>query len=113
MDAGILRHRIDFEEYTATQDTTTGEMTKSWAVAFSNIAASYEPLSVREMILSQAQRNTIVARFVVRWREGYTDKMRIRFRGAIYNIEGLQPDTETGMDYITIPCSSGASEEGV
>jgi SPP1 family predicted phage head-tail adaptor len=112
MDAGLLRHRIDIEEYTDSQDTSTGEITKEWTSVFSDVPASYEPLSVRELILSQSQRNTIVARFVIRWRAGLNDRQRIVHRGTIYNIEGLQPDKDSGLDYVTIPCSTGAREEG-
>lgn len=113
MKAGLLRHRIDIEEFTGSQDATTGEMTKTWTAVFSDVPAAYEPLSVRELIASQSQRNATVARFVIRWREGLNVRQRLRFRGQVYNIEGIQADKESGLDYVTLPCSVGVSEEGL
>jgi SPP1 family predicted phage head-tail adaptor len=109
LDPGELRHRIDIEKPIVQTDGTTGLTSTVWVSAFPSVPAKVTPVSVREFIASQALQSAIVARIVIRYREGLTAQMRIKFRGAIYNPQGWLPDPDSGLEYVTAPCTMGVN----
>jgi SPP1 family predicted phage head-tail adaptor len=122
LEAGRLRHRVRIEEFQtlldsnleAIQDETTGQIAQEW-VEVATVWAAIEPLSAREFIESQAKQSQIVARVVIRYRDGLNAAMRfvhVRTGRAdvIYNPAGFLGDKESGLEYLTIPCSVGVGE---
>lgn len=122
MEAGKLRHevrieRLDYlrdETGQAIQDDSTGETVQQW-VEVAIVWASIEPLSAREFIASAKTQAEIVARIVIRYRDGLDASMRlVHVRtgrpDVIYNPAEFLPDKESGLDYLTAPCSRGVSE---
>lgn len=109
LDPGELRHRIDIEKPIVQVNQTTGLRTTVWVSAFAKVPAKVTPVSVREFIASQSMQSAVVARIVIRYREGLTPQMRIKFRGAIYNPQGWLPDPDSGLEYVTAPCSMGVN----
>ena len=110
LDPGELRHRVDIDEKTETRSTTTGAVATSWTPFATNVPASVKPVSAREFVASQALQGEVVARIVIRHREGLKANMRIRFRGEIYNPQGWLPDPDSGLEYVTAPCTKGVSD---
>ena len=108
--SGGLRHRVDIQTRTDTQDATTGEVTPSWATTYEGVAAKIEPLSVNAFLQSKAEQSEIVARITLRYRSGLTANMRILHNGVIYNPAGFLPDKESGREYFTVPVSLGVNE---
>lgn len=109
LETGKLRHRIKVQRQVQGRDAETGEVTVKWA-DFKSLWASVEPLSVREFISSQATQSQIVARIVVRYRTDLLPTMRILYRGKVYNPQGWLPDAESGLEYMTAPCSEGVND---
>lgn len=118
-DAGKLRHVVDFETRTDVQDATTGGITTTWAAIASNVRAAIEPLSAREAIAAAKEQSSVVARITVRMRPGLDAAQRIvhgvnccsTYLGQeIFNPEGFLRDKDSGLEYVTIPCSQGANE---
>lgn len=109
MQAGKLRHRVTIQEPVNIQDPVTGGLTSSWQDVASVWAQVY-PLSAREFIAAQAGQAEITTRITIRYRPGITAKHRIIFRGQTYNIEGVLPDPESGLEYCTLPCSQGVND---
>lgn len=106
MRSGELRHPIVIQSAERSQDPDTGEITETWVdIQYRPIWARWEWLSVRDFMAAQAGQSQITARVTIRYRDGLNHKMRILYRGKIYNIEGLLPDAESGLEYITIPVS--------
>jgi head-tail adaptor len=111
LKAGRLRHRVTVQTLSApTQDPSSGEVTRSWQNFLVDEPASIEPLSVRDFITSQANTSVIVARITIRYRAGMSARMRILHGAKIYNPQGWLPDPESGIEYLTAPCSEGANE---
>ena len=108
--SGGLRHRVNIQSRTDTQDATTGEVTPTWATLYEGVAAKIEPLSVNAFIQSQTEQSAIVARITIRYRSGLTGNMRIVHNGVVYNPAGFLPDKESGLEYLTAPCSLGVNE---
>jgi SPP1 family predicted phage head-tail adaptor len=119
LDSGKLRHVVDIEERVDEQDEDAGGVTTTWQPVFTNVRAAIEPLSAREFIASHAEQAQVVARITIRHRPGLNATQRIvhgtkccsYFVGQeIYNPAGFLRDKDSGLEYVTIPCSQGANE---
>ena len=109
MDAGKLRHRVDIEQRVDVQDTS-GDIETTWAPFASSVPAAVEPLSAREFVAAGAVQSKVIARITIRHRPGLDATMRIRHGARIYNPEGFPADKDSGLNYLTIPCSEGVNE---
>jgi SPP1 family predicted phage head-tail adaptor len=112
LDAGRLRHRVTFQARANIQDPVTGETVIVWSDEWTNIAAAIEPLSARELIAAQAQHSEVSARITIRPLSGLTAQHRVVHNGHIYNIEGVIPDPDSGLEWLTLPVSKGANDGG-
>jgi SPP1 family predicted phage head-tail adaptor len=123
INAGMLRHRVLIEELVAQTDTAddviqneaTGEVDREWT-AVAEVWAAIEPLSAREFIAAQATQSKVTTRITIRYR-AISPSMRLvhmrrGVRSTVFNIEGVLPDKESGMEYLTLPCSAGVSVDG-
>lgn len=110
LEAGGLRHRVNIQKRVQTQDPVSGEILINWEDVFSNVPAKIEPLSAKEFLASRTENSQVSARITIRYRAGIDASMRIVHRIKIYNIEGWLPDKDSGLEYITLPCSQGTNE---
>lgn len=113
--AGSLRHRVSIQQPTNTQNAITGEVSKTWTTIHACVPCAIEPLSVRDFQQSRATQSSVSVRVVMRHMVGITSSMRLVatcgcHEGNIYNPEGILEDTESGREYITLPCSQGVNE---
>lgn len=111
MHAGRLRHRVSLQEQVETRDNETGAVIVAWQ-EFGKAWSAIEPLSAREFVASQAVQSEVVARITMRYRSDVTAKNRIVHNGRVYNIEGVLADKDSGLEYMTLPCSEGLNEGG-
>lgn len=105
LNAGDLKHLIQFLDVTPGQDSN-GDTVEDFEPFGEPCWAGYKPLSVKDLLASQSRNAVIVARFTVRYRTDLLERMRISFRGNTYQIQGLLPDDDNGLEYLTIPVSS-------
>jgi SPP1 family predicted phage head-tail adaptor len=112
MQVGRLRHLITLQSRVEAQDPDTGVMSVTWQDFSTGIWASVEPLSAREFITSQVTQAQITTRILIRYRAGVEPKMRVLHRDKVYAIEGVLPDRESGLEYLTLACSSSDNESG-
>ena len=106
MEAGKLRHRIEIQDYTETQDLVTGAVTKTWGT-IATVWASIEPLSVKEFIAAQSEQSKVSLRVTIRYRSDMQPNMRLYHTatGRTFEIEGVLADKNSGLEYLTLPCS--------
>lgn len=109
MQAGKLNKRVTIQKPVRSKDPDYGDFKTDW-VDVSDVWASIEPLSAREFIAAQAAQSEVVARIVIRHRKDIDSTMRILHKDKIYNIKGVLPDKETGLEYITLPVSEGVND---
>lgn len=107
--AGRLRHRVDIQQRAEAQDPDTGDIVYDWTPFAASVPAAIEPLSARELVAAAAVQSKVTTRILIRGRAGITAKMRIIHKSAVYNIEGDIPDADSGLEYLTLPCSRGAN----
>lgn len=108
MRAGKLRHLITVEEQKETQDQNTGDITIEW-VKFKQTYAQISPLSGKEYLASGSFQNKIDTRIKTRFDAKINSKMRIFYRGVVYNIEACLPDDKSGYEHLTMLCSGGVN----
>ena len=109
LKAGKLRHKITIENPVSTQ-ANDGSVSVSYQ-KYLACWASIEPLSVKEFIVANTTEHKINARITIRYNAGITSDMRVKHGNKIYNIEGIQPDLDSGIEYLTLACSTGILTE--
>lgn len=122
LEAGRLSRRIRIEKYDylrdsqgeVIQDPQTGEVPQVW-VDVAEVWAAIEPVSAREFIQSAATQSQVTARITIRQRDDLLPSMRlvhVRYGrpNVIYNPHAFLEDKESGLEYMTIPCSRGVGE---
>lgn len=110
MQAGKLRHRVLLQSLQTSLDTD-GALVEEWTDVFpDSIAAQISPLSGRELIAAAAVQSKISTRIVIRARPGIVASMRAVHRSTVYNIRAVVPDAESGNQWLTLQCESGADE---
>lgn len=113
MQAGKLRHRIQFQQQVQAQNPDTGALVlawQDWPAAGKKLWASIEPLSARDFIAAQVPQSEVTARIVIRHRDGVLPSMRALHRGKVYTIRGVLPDPVSGIEYLTLPVSEGVKD---
>lgn len=108
MRIGALKHRVVIQSLTETLDGQ-GNTVRAWTT-FATVWASVEPLSAREFVASQSFQGNVDTRITIRYRAGVLPSMRVLYRGAIYNIQGVLADKDSGIEYLTLPCSTGVND---
>ncbi len=118
VEAGRLRHQIALQSRVDLVDSNgdaiqdqNGQQEYVWQT-IATPRAAVEPLSAREFIAAQASQSKVVARITIRHRTNIDFTMRFLFRGKVYNIEGILPDRDSGVEYLTIPVSYGVNDTG-
>lgn len=106
--AGRLRHLVTIEEQ-VTLKNSFGETSLEWE-PLGNFWAAIEPLSVRELNTAQQIQSEVTTRIVLRYNAAVKASMRIVYKGTIFNIYGVQRDPDSGLEWMTLPCSSGISD---
>lgn len=108
LNSGKLRHRVILQKPVSVQDQQTGEQVQTWEDV-SSLWSSIEPLSAREFVVSQAEDSKVTTRITIRYRNDINAAMRFYHaaKDAYYNIEGILSDKDSGLEYITCPCSEG------
>jgi SPP1 family predicted phage head-tail adaptor len=85
MQAGKLRHRVDIEYETTTQNEY-GEPMGVWVKLYTAKPASIDPISGREFFSAEKVNSEITHKIRVRYAENIHSKMRVVFGSRIFNI---------------------------
>lgn len=118
--AGRLRHRVRIERLIPVldsdgeviQDPNTGDVLREW-ILLGEAWAAVEPISAKEFIQSQETQSKVEARIIVR-RQDYIINAadRVVHGVRVYNVAGVLEDRDSGLEYVTLPCSRGVSDSG-
>lgn len=110
-----LRHVVNIQQKTETQDNVTGLTTTTWTTLHANVWCSIKPISARDFIQSAAHQSGITVRVQIPYISGLDATMRLVgvcdcHSGKVYNPAGWLEDDETGQEWLTAPCSQGVNE---
>lgn len=110
LQAGRLRHRIDIQQKVETQDPDSGALIVTWVTFAASVAAAINPVSAKELMAGQQTHSQLTTRFIIRYRSGVDSNMRVLHSGTVYEVDGVIPDPDSGLEWITLACSSGVSD---
>ncbi len=106
MRAGKIRHRITIYKQTSGRSPTGAVLPPTWTATM-KLWASFEPLSVKDILAAQAAGSETVARCMVRYRTDIDSTMQVEHNGQLYDINGApMPDAKTGREYMTLMLKS-------
>lgn len=108
LDPGKLRHRVTLQALETTVDDY-GMESSGW-VDHATVWADVHPVSAREFIAGGQVNSKVTTRITIRYRDDVEPTMRAVSRGKVYQIEGVLPDPDSGLEYLTLPCSTGAND---
>jgi SPP1 family predicted phage head-tail adaptor len=104
--SGKLRHKVQLQAQTVTQNPETGEMETVWAT-IAEPWAEIVPMSGREFLAASAEQSEVRGRIVIRYREDVDATMRVLYRGKYYAIHAVLPDADSGKEHITLMTGEG------
>lgn len=104
--SGDLRHKVQLQALTTTQNPVTGEIEQTWST-IAEPWAQIVPMSAREFMASAAEQSEVRGRIVIRYRDAIDATMRILYRGRYYAIFGVMPDAESGKEHMTLMTGEG------
>jgi SPP1 family predicted phage head-tail adaptor len=116
MGTGDLNRVVDIEEKTLVQNTITGAKTPTWSVLWSDVPANIDFRTGKEYIAAQAVQSEITCFITIRYRDGLRPAHRIvqkateRRSRKVFNIRGIIPDSKSGLEWLTMPCSEGVDQ---
>ena len=108
LDAGKLRHRLVLQRPVVSLDSD-GAQTHAWEEV-ATVWGAIEPISGREFVQSAAVQSQVTVRITLRWRPDLRADWRISHAAKPYQIAAVLPDKDSGLEYITCPCSEGPSD---
>ena len=79
------------------------------------VPCAIEPMSVKDFMQSAAMQSEVSLRITFRHLTGLSKNMRLVGEcgchlGKVYNPAGFLADKDSGVEYITAPCSEGVNE---
>jgi len=106
LQSGSLNRLVTVQRKSGDKDGL-GQSTLIW-IDFAVVWANIRYLSGKEYLVGQVEVSKAIASIRIRYREDITAAMRVLYRGAIYNIAAVLPDTQ-GREYVDLTVSIGAN----
>lgn len=106
ISAGNLRHIVKIQHVVQVQ-SSDGSINSVWQDLFNRVYASIDPVSVKEFLVAATTESQVTARITIRYKSQITEKMRVVHGNKVYQIEGVQSDIDSGIEYLTLACSTG------
>lgn len=112
INSGKLRHRVTIQKPVRTQNSQSGAYLTTWQDV-QTVWCSIDPISAREFISSQVEDSKVTTRVTIRYNKNINHSCRLYHaaKDVYYNIHGILSDQNSGLEYITIPCSEGIRDE--
>lgn len=108
LDVGKLDKRMGVE-YVVRSEDSSGDAIETW-MHLRDVWASLEPVSVRDFIASRSEQSEVTARIQIRYCDDITPSMRFTHRGKVYNIVGILPDKDSGLESLTFAVTQGVNQ---
>jgi SPP1 family predicted phage head-tail adaptor len=105
--AGILRHRVQIQEWTDTGSDEWGQPVKDWVDVVSSLPAEVRDIRGREFWeVGQAQGGEVTTRVRIRYREDLDRTMRVFHAGRELMIEAII-DPDGRREELHLMCREG------
>lgn len=113
-EAGSLRHRVLLEQRTVVDDPLGGEIV-TWVPVSTLAGDGFVWANVRFQTGMETLRTNVVigttkASIRIRYRDDVGQTTRATYRGEVYDIKSVQPDSESGIEYLDLVCEAGSND---
>jgi SPP1 family predicted phage head-tail adaptor len=114
--AGELSARVDIQRKILQQHPLTGTVKPVWQNLYTDVPAKIEYRSGKEYIAAHAVQSEITCLITVRYRSDLHAAQRIVQKATawraqkIFNVHAVLPDTASGLERLTMPCSEGVDQ---
>lgn len=109
MRAGQLNKIIDIQQRSTSQDDA-GQQVRTWTTFVAGVYARIRPLSSRELLNAAAVQNEATHEVEIRYIEGVTGAMRVKFGTRYFQIVGQPRDIEERNRKLVLMCSEGVND---
>lgn len=106
--AGPLRHQVQLQRKAQAQDPSSGAITESWQT-YARVWVSIAPASAREFQAAAAAQSEVRGKFIARYRSDTDATHAVLHRGKRYQILGVLPDNDSGLEWMTLPFAEGVA----
>lgn len=107
LERGRLRHRVALlRKVAGPQNHETGEVVYHW-LPYAYVHGELAPASAREFQAAAATQSEVRGKFTMNYRADVDASHAIAFRGKRYDILGVLPDNESGLEWMTLPLAEG------
>lgn len=107
MQAGLLRKRLTIQQRSQVQDTY-GQPLTSW-VDVATVWGEVVPTSGNESLSSEAVQSSETHLVTIRYRQGVTAKMRIKYGIRLFDIQSVLDENERHRT-LNLSCIEGLSD---
>lgn len=108
MGAGAMRHRVQIQAKTVTQDDHGGPV-QTWKTV-ATVWASLEATSTREFFAAQQVQSEVTQRIRIRFRSDLSPDMRVLYKDRVFEIVGILPNNRQTQCVLMCKERSGGSE---
>jgi SPP1 family predicted phage head-tail adaptor len=103
-----FRHLVTVESQVDVIDSN-GDHSREWEYV-TTIWAEIKPLSGRELLLAQQFQSQVSTNIETRYRSDIDATCRLKHNGTTYNALAVIRDPQSGLEWMTLPCSSGTND---
>lgn len=107
MRIGPLNRQVALQRKQETQDETGG-VTVDW-IPIATVWSSIKHPSGLETVRSEVPVSVVKASIRIRFREDIDATCRALYRGKVYDIKAVLPDT-VGREYVDLSCEEGQND---
>jgi SPP1 family predicted phage head-tail adaptor len=104
--AGRLRHKLALQRKVQSVDPATGAILESWRT-YAHVHGEVSPASAREFQAAAAEQSEVRGKITIRYRADVDPTHCAIHRGRRYQILGVLPDNESGLEWMTLPVGEG------
>lgn len=110
LNAGELDQRITVQARANDTPDGHGQATAAWVNVLTDIAAKVDTRPGQDLVAAAQEQATLPVTFRIRYRTTINDRMRVLWRGQVYELLG-QPINVRGANVaLDLPCIAGLSE---
>lgn len=110
INAGELDQLITLQERASDARDTRGQASAAWVNAFTDIMARADTRPGGDFFGAGQDRATHQVTFRIRFREGVHERMRVLWRGQLYELVGRPIDVKGAGVALDLQCVAGTGE---
>jgi SPP1 family predicted phage head-tail adaptor len=110
INAGDLDQQITLQERAADTRDAHGQANGAWVAAFTDIWARADTRPGGDYFAAGQEHATMQVTFRIRYREGVHERMRVLWKGQLFELVGRPINIKGAGVALDLPCVAGSGE---